>query len=487
MQQSEANESGAKGRVKLARNVIFSGATSFAEFFLLLLLIAAGRFLGVEQFGTFSVALAATTILVFSTNLGLDALIIRYLAIDKDTAAYRIGAVLAWKLILAVGCAAIFLLLANILVTDELTLNLIYVLTPAALLRSVNMSFRSYFQGFERFEIEAVIVLFDRIVIFIFGFTLLWMNGDALQLAWVFVVVRSITLLLLVSVFRAKVCRFKLILDFHYAKDFQLEAIPLGLVAIVNGLNAQIDVLMLSYFEPRDEIGLFSSAHKIYEGSLAVCLILNPAFYPRLSKLFVADIDRHRDLAVRALKYLLLLGVPLATVGFVFSESLVVTLFGASYLPTTTTLSIILFGAALILLVAGAQNILFSIGQQKTILYIMLVGLLSKFALNLILIPAFGKVGAASSLAIAAFVMVVMAIIFLQKNQYKLASLAVPAGKIVLAALIAAVVLHFIDIDYRIKIIMFAAMYVAALFMLRIFDRFEVDILRKVTSKIISR
>jgi len=190
---------------------------------------------------------------------------------------------------------------------------------------------------------------------------------------------------------------------------------------------------------------------------------------------------------MRALKYLMLLGVPVAAIGILFSQHLVTELFGDSFSSASDTLSIILVGAALYILVAGAQNALFSIGEQRKVLYIMVSGLIIKFALNLVLIPMYGKEGAAYSLTIATFIMVLIAIKLLLNYGYNVKSMIFIGGKIVVAAVVAMVCIMMLNIDYRVELILFGIIYIIGIFSLRLFDRYEFEILNNLLRKVTKR
>ena len=114
----------------------------------------------------------------------------------------------------------------------------------------------------------------------------------------------------------------------------------------------------------------------------------------------------------------------------------------------------------------------------------MSVGLLAKFVINLILIPAYGKEGAAISLAIAAVVMVIVSVKLLLKHHYELPNLLFTTGKILLATLTGMVCVYFLSFDFYIGLAMFVGIYIFCVLTLQVFDNFEVEIMRNLMSKL---
>ena len=483
-QQSSAAAIG--GRMKLARNAFYSGVSSLADVFLLLLLVLAGRFLGAEQFGAFAYALSVTTLLTYLTNLGLDSLLIRHIAIDNNKADYAIGTILTWKLLITAVVTAVYLVIIIYVTRDETILELIFILMPASLLRSFNLTYRACFQGFEKFGIESVVVLAERLILFCVGFATLWSTHSAIYFAWTFFFTRAIMSVIYVVALRSRICRFRLALDLPFAKAFQIEAFPLGIAILIFGVYSQVDILMLGIYASSPNIGLFGSAQKIYEGCLVIAFVIGSTVYPRLSKLYATDPNRHKDLTARYFKYLTLVSAPLAATGLLFSGPIIRIFFGASFLPASEALSFLLIAAAFYFIVAGCYTIFRSMGLQRMVMRLGLSGLIVKVILNMILIPIYGIEGAAISAIIATIEILMGAVYVLHQNSYYVRDVFDATPKIVialLAGMLATWVLSGFSI--QIQIAAFGTIYVSAVFIMHTLDRYEIELLRNIFSTIL--
>jgi len=464
---------------RLGRNVIFSGATSLADTLLLLLLILAGRLLGLEAFGIFSLGLAVSALLVFVTNLGLDSLAVRQLAVDKDNAAHLIGSVLAWKITISLISLSIYGLVIAYMIEDETIRYVAYILGPAAIFRSFNMTFRSIFQGFERFSTEMRIVLLERVLLLSFGLIVLLFSADPISFSLVFLFSRALSFLVYLVVIQSKVCRFSLTIDAAFIKQFQLTAWPLGVSTVIFGLYMQLDILVLGLFVNVGEVGLFSSAMKIYEGALVIPLVFNSVFYPRLSYAYEHERRLFHELAPRLIKYVLILSVFLALSGLFFSSEIIMLLFGEDYLPASTVLSILLAAVAIQFMVTVLYTFLRSIGALKSVMHLMFLGLIVKLAGDLLFIPSFEIKGAAMAACASVAVMLIAALYRLRKIIVWSESYYVMLSRVT-ASTIITIVLHMVlpQLSASLSPFILGFVFLSLLLALGVFDRQELALVR---------
>lgn len=385
-------------RKQLAKNALLSSITSASDVFLLTTLILAGRFLGVQGFGVFALALAATTLITFFTSLGLNDLAIREIVIRKEEAARLIGSLMGWKTVLSSLVAVVFLVVVGAVFEDVTARHTAYILCFAAIARSFNLSFRSYLRAFERFDLETIIVLFDRIALFCCGLIVLWTSRNPVYLAWAFLFVRCATLVAFVVVLRSKVCRFSLDFNPRLAGSLQLTALPLGAAALFQGIYMQIDTLMLAAMRTQEEVGLFNAPMKMFEGLMVAAFAINSVVYPRLSALSQNDSSRHEDLFGRTLKYMFLLGLPVALAGILFSEELILLFFGKDFLPASRLLMLLLVAVGLRYMIGACLTLFRSMAKFTLVMGLGLGALTFKFLANLVLIPKLGIEGAGLAL-----------------------------------------------------------------------------------------
>jgi O-antigen/teichoic acid export membrane protein len=221
-------------------------------------------------------------------------------------------------------------------------------------------------------------------------------------------------------------------------------------------------------------VGLFSSATKIFEGALVIPLVFNSVFYPRLSYAYEHERELFRKLAYRAVKYVLILAVLLALVGVYLSPEIIVLLFGQDYLEASTVLAMLMTAAAIQFMVAVLNTFLRSIGAMKSVMRVMLLGLMVKVAGDFLLVPAYGIEGAALAAFLSVIAMLLAALYRLRDVIGWAAAYASLTLRVAVSAAIAAVfhtlLPHYSAIQ---SLAVLAAVFLSLWLLLRVFDKQE--------------
>src|SRR5262245_41237638 len=100
----------------------YATATAGSAGLLLLLLMAAGRFLSVADYGRFSYALALTTMVETVMDIGLGPVTMRAVARDKKQASWVFSRVLGIKIVWVTAGLAIIAVVTPLLRSDRLVI-----------------------------------------------------------------------------------------------------------------------------------------------------------------------------------------------------------------------------------------------------------------------------------------------------------------------------------------------------------------------------
>ncbi len=474
-------------RASLVRNTFFSGLTTSAGLLLFVLMILSGRHLGSRDFGVFSFALSLASIFAIITDFGLDDLTVREVARDRQLAGEYFGKIFVWKLALSIVAMVALVITVNALKSSGTIRMVTYLLGSMAIFRSFITTVRAFFRAYERFDLEARLVITDRVLLFSCGTIFLLTSGSVIVLAVVFTAVRLVSILIALILFHRRVDRIVPRLDVHFIKTFQVRALPFGLAFLCFGLYTYVDKIILSLARSDAEVGLYNAGFQIYEGLMIIPIILAAVFYPRLSTLFQSDPERQRDLFARGTKYLMIVALPLAVGGIFLSGDLLRLLFGNEFLAAAPALSILLCA-----IVLSFQNVLLhtflnSMDRQRTMLITTLLGFAMAVLLDILLIPRYGITGAA--IATLGYV----ATIFGTCGWSVRRSLRDPAilaaiGKLAVAVLLMSLLLWRLGTAPAVPaLVISAAVYVLSLLSLRVLDRYELDIIRRHLRRIFSR
>ncbi len=182
-------------------------------------------------------------------------------------------------------------------------------------------------------------------------------------------------------------------------------ALPLGLVAVLGSLNANIPRYFVEAFQGRVDLGVFSAlAYIMVAGSMAVGA-LGQSASPRLAQYYsVGDARTLRGL----LGKMLVLGVGLGLLGvlaaIVFGDTLLRVVYTSEYVQHTTTF-VWLMAAAGVAYVASVFGFSMTAARYFTVqLPILLCTVASSTLSGFLLVPRYGLEGAAITVLVSALV-----------------------------------------------------------------------------------
>jgi len=386
-----------RSRFPSVANSAFATITAGSAALLLLLLLVAARFLSAADYGRFSYAIALTTIAETLMDIGLGHVTVRGVARERDSATTLFGNVLGLKLLWVFGGLAALFVIAPLLRPDPPLVRLIYVLALSSAARSYLLTVRGLLQGLGRFDVEAGVVLADRVLLLVTGVAAL-VSGFGLQgLGAAFVIARGMMLAAVIIGLPRIVGRMRPTFDRAAWKDIQAAALPLGLFMIALNLYTYIDTVILGLMRTDAETGWYAASYRIYEGLTYVPSIAAAVLTPRLSYLYVHDRRMMRRLLGRSLVAAATAGIALGGVTALVARPVVALLFGEAYVAAAAPLQILASGAAFVFCTWLLHAAAIGTDLDRRLLITTVVGCVANVALNILLIPGWGIRGAAAA------------------------------------------------------------------------------------------
>ncbi len=179
-------------------------------------------------------------------------------------------------------------------------------------------------------------------------------------------------------------------------RDFR-EIVPpcllVGLASLMLLICDKVDTIMLGYFRPMTEVGLYTATYRLMSMVMSFLPILSTVFFPLIAKQ-----TRSHDSADSKLylQFLFLAALPLIAGGMLLAEPLTAFIIGAEYIGAGTVFSFLLpnvLFAGLAGYYSGMR--LLALNRNREYLIAVATGALLNVGLNLIAIPLWGGVGAA--------------------------------------------------------------------------------------------
>lgn len=342
------------------------------------------------------------------TEFGLGVLLTREVAQQPDAAQrlFGITLLLRWLLVLtavpiAGSLIGVYELLAYLGVGEAITpvgQQAIWILLLTLIPSAYSGAVTALYHAAERMEVPAVIELVTSVLSMLARIGVLLLGFGILGLAWVAVVVTSITALIY---FWLQVSGDIARPTLHWEHRLALRILPLALPLMLNNLLNivffRFDMFIIKAFAPGDGDLLLQQYALPYQ-IIKIALILPPvvtfAVFPLLSRRAMGDRATLAQAQNYTLQALLLLAFPLAMGMGILAPDLVA-LFtrsnAADYLPISAhVVAIIAWFLPLSFVNGLLQYVLIAINQQRAITRAFLVGALFNLVTNLLTIPWFG-------------------------------------------------------------------------------------------------
>jgi len=363
------------------------------------------RYLGVEGFGQFNYIFAFFYFFLTINDFGVNTIVVREVSKQRERAGEIIGAMLSFKLLLAVislvaAWTAIWVMDFPTDLRDALLLYAFVLPLTALQLPAV------IFQVALRMEYPSLIATFHRIAAFLLLMGGVWMGYRLTALVSALVLAEGVSLFFVLKYAR-KFVRPTWWFDPRLWKKILRSSMWLGIAGLFGSLINRVDFIMLERMTDLYQVGLYSAAYKVTNLLEAFPLMIMGTIYPLMSRYAKEDPERLRALYKKSVLYLGVAAVPMGLGITFFAPAIVQLLFGAKFIGADRGLMVLVWSTVFLYFSISGGNLLISMGKEKINLVILSFGAFVNIGLNLIWIPTMGFVGAALSTAITFFAILV--------------------------------------------------------------------------------
>lgn len=356
------------------------------------------RYLGPQQYGQLSFALALTTIFAGFVPLGLQSIVIRN--INKDP--HKTELILGTSFFLCVFTGVLsYLLLIGI--TDYVRPNeqLIKVLVSICgltLLFKCTDVIKYWFES----QVTSKYVVWVQNTSLILSATLkvilIVLQCDIVSFVWVSLVEALVSSILLLVIYLKKSEGIsKWTFSFQEAKLLIRESWYLLFSSFAVIVNLNIDKIFLGKISGDHELGIYSVASNLSQVWYSIPLILGASLAPSLTKLFSDNKPLYEHRVNKVFQYLFWTATIVSIIVTFFSDFFIAFIFGNGYKESAEILIIQIYITIFLFHISFRKRLLIIEGKSFYILYLSLSMLITNILLNLYLIPLFNAKGAAYS------------------------------------------------------------------------------------------
>ena len=366
------------------------------------------RFLGPDQFGTYSYAVSYSTIFSAVATLGLEKVVIQDLS-DSDSPE-DVNSILFSALILRLFAGVlVFAGVAAIIFSteDSMMTQVAVLLVSLRLIIYAPEVFDYWFQARIQSKLPVyvrtagvLVSSFLQVLCILFELSVISFLG-ALLINYVIIAV-GLTVVFLWA--RTEPFRFTL-----GGKERILSLLSRSWPLIISGLSTlvymKIDQVMLGRMVGTEEVGIYAAAARLSELWYFLPGALTASIYPEILRSLREDsTSRFQHKMQRLYDLLLILGIVVTVPVASLAAPMILILFGDEYTDSISVLQIHIWSFTFMSLGLAQGKRLVAENQNRLLMLISVVGALVNVGLNVALIPSLGAVGAAWATLVSYFV-----------------------------------------------------------------------------------
>lgn len=383
----------------LVENLVRLTAVAIVSFWI-------ARHLGPSQFGILNFASALMAIFLSLTTMGLDTPVILRL-----TQSQKPGEVVGTVLVLrALASLLIFIIAIGVvfgLKHNEPSALYVALVVSLCILAYTPSVFDYWFKSRTSALLPATARTTGTLLAVAAKVACIVLGLGVLALAWTVVleaVLTSIGLILVYFYATRGLRAERLSVDRQLAVTLVRESWPYMISAVTVVAYMKIDVVMLGYLSSNSETGIYSLAQKLSEVLYMIPVILVDSAYPSLAKRFL-DSDKINGQHGQMLFDLAVGGSLIATLmALLLAGPLINNVFGSGYGRSVGIFYLHAWSCVAIAMNTARHRWLATTGLQRYAPIVTIIGLVINVAMNLVLIPSIGAMGAAIATVASYFI-----------------------------------------------------------------------------------
>lgn len=358
------------------------------------------RQLGSEAYGQYAAVGAFGAVFLFLSDLGLSVFAVREVARWRDVPGGQdkinqlYGNMLSLRLTLALLTG--FITVAAAWLTGRPSIFVVAVALNAIniFMYGVQGTSNAFLGGYEKIGRASRAQVINQIVFMVFGGLALWYSLGYYGLILASMVgVAILTYTCWAGVRELGVKALKP--NFAEWPALIKASLPFGLVTFALGLSYKFDTVLLSVTRSDAEVGWYNVAYNLIFSCVMISNVVNTVLYPSLSRQSVAGAHALPAIYERALRYLMVLAIPLSIGIFVLSPELIPFLFKAENAPAAPALQILIWVVPFMYASEFLGYIVLIAGQEKLVARSVIISTIINVLANAIVVPRYGYLAAA--------------------------------------------------------------------------------------------
>jgi len=377
------------------------------------------RYLGPSQYGELAYVMAFVAFFQTICHLGLDGIAIRDMAREKKSSPAILGTVL--RLRLTTGLICWFAAVAGMAMFrpgDIHTLILTSIIAGSLIFQAAD-TIDLWFQS----QTQSKRTVFSKTVSYIIASGLkVWLivaKAPLILFALVSLIELALSAIALMIAYLQFPAPFRWAWDVRWAKKLLHESWPYIVSGLAIIVYMRIDQIMLREMIGLRELGFFTAALPLSSTWYFIPMMISQSIGPAIALKKKTDPIGYEKSITQLFSLMWWTMLPLSAGIALFSQPIVALLYGPAYRASGTVLAIHVFANIPVALGVSQSIWIVNEGKNRIALYKTVIGAISNVLMNLLLIPKFGAIGAASATVLGQFISAVLSNSFLAPEIFK--------------------------------------------------------------------
>ncbi len=393
----------------LTRGIVGTAGTRATQAALgLVIAVLLARLLGPAGYGAYSFAMALVAFLAIPSELGVPGLAVREVAVSNARGDLdRMRGFLAWAhrnvAMVSVSVAVVAALVLVVLQdrVDPARLRCLWVSLLLVPLVSLGALRTAMLQGLRKVLLAQLPEHVIRPLVFLLLLAVLMAAGlgveSATEVMALQVVATSVAFSAgLLFFFRHRPAGLAAAAVVRDGSLWWRSSLTFGMFAAMRLINGRTDILALGFFHTDSDVGIYRVASQLATSIIFGLQIVNPIQGPYLAHIYATgNMDEFQRVVTRTSRIVFAITIPVVCAVVLFGRPIIVLAFGEQYQQAYAPLVILAAGQLVNATMGSVGSVLNMTGHERDTAACVFAGAAVNIALNLLLTPQMGMIGAA--------------------------------------------------------------------------------------------
>src|SRR4030067_459446 len=260
------------------------GKNGFDTTVALLSIAILASYLDLTDFGRYSVIIAFVTIFKVVSTMGVNTILTREVAKNRDEAVRFYSSALMIQIILSAITFGIIAISINIVSSSEIVIKATYLCAIAVIFEFMGKTFSSVFQAFEKMEFDTYKTFLSQGAYLLGIVAVAKFNLGLIGIFYALILAGCIDAIFGFFVVQSAFVKFQPKGNLTEVWFLAKEAIPLGFKRVRRRVGFRIDTLILAAFKSSAEVGLFHGVYKMVQALQFLAEGALQAIFPLFSR-----------------------------------------------------------------------------------------------------------------------------------------------------------------------------------------------------------